>query len=297
MSQGQSSPEQLRLLASVVIAAHNEEQVIGATLDSLLGQTTESPIEIIVSANGCSDGTAAVASRPGVRVIDRAEPGKAGALNAADEVATGFPRIYLDADIIVPPGGIAAVVNVLAANPRTLAVVPRRRLNTAHCPWPVRGYYAINERLPVFRDGLFGRGMIAISEAGRARFDVFPTLIADDLFLDGQFADSEKAEADQVEVVVEAPRTTRDLLRRLVRVRRGNAELRGLAAAGEVAASVRPADRSAWLREVVLPEPRLILAAIPYVGITLAAALLARRPARSGQEWGRDESTRKAAGT
>lgn len=296
MSLTKSSPDKQRLLASVVIAAHNEEQVIGVTLASLLDQATESPIEIIVSANGCSDKTAVVASRPGVRVIDRAEPGKAGALNAADQLATGFPRIYLDADIVVPPGGIAAVTDFLAANPQTLAVVPRRRLNTERCPWLVRGYYAINERLPVFRDGLFGRGMIAISEAGRARFAIFPILIADDLFLDGQFADSEKAQVDQVEVVVEAPRTTRDLLRRLVRVRRGNEELRRLAASGQVAASVRPADRSAWLREVVLREPRLILAAVPYVGITVAAAVLARRPARSGQEWGRDESTRKPAG-
>ena len=37
--------------------------------------------------------------------------------------------------------------------------------------------------------------MIALSEEGRARFDAFPTLIADDLFLDSQFSAAEKAEA------------------------------------------------------------------------------------------------------
>ena len=119
-------------------------------------------------------------------------------------------------------------------------------------------------------------------------------MIADDLFLDGQFADFEKAEVEAIEVVVEAPRTTRDLLRRLIRVRRGNAELRELVATGELRMQIRPSDRWAWLRDVVMPEPTLILAAIPYVGLTLAAATLARWPAKVGREWGRDESTRRA---
>lgn len=281
---------------SVVIAAHNEQNVIGRTLDSLLAQGVDRPVEIIVSANGCSDRTAAVATRAGVTVIDRSEPGKAAALNAADAVASGFPRVYLDADIVVPKDGLAAIIEALETLPGVLAVVPRRRVNTEHCPWAVRGYYAVNERLPVFRDGLFGRGLIAISQAGRERFTDFPTVIADDLFLDGQFSSLERAQVDQIEVVVDAPLTTRDLVRRLVRVRRGNSQLRLLARAGQVDAQVRPSDRWAWLREVVLREPRLVVAAIPYCVITLVAAVLARRPARSGQEWGRDESTR-APGT
>ncbi|MET1044810.1 MAG: glycosyltransferase [Microbacteriaceae bacterium] len=277
-------------MPSVVIAAHNEEHVIGRSLDALLTQRMPEPIDVVVSANGCTDRTAAVATRPGVTVIDRPDPGKAGALNAGDQVATGFPRIFLDADILVPPGGLAAVLGRFDQTPAPLVVVPRRRLNTSGRPWPVRAYFSINERLPVFQTGLFGRGMIALSEQGRARFDAFPTLIADDLFLDSLFSDVEKAEESGVEVVVEAPFTTRDLVRRLVRVRRGNTQLRAAAAAGHVAAVVRPADRWAWLRDVVLPNPRLLPAAVPYVVITVIAGLLARREA--GHAWGRDESTR-----
>ncbi len=280
-------------LPSVVIAAHNEEAVLGACLHALLEQGV-GPGEIVVVANGCTDATAAVARRHGVVVVDRPEPGKAGALNAGDRVAQGFPRVYLDADIVVPDSGVAAVAAALGDG--VLAAVPARVLGTARSSWPVRAYFAVNQRLPVFRDGLFGRGMIVLSAQGRARFEQFPELVADDLFLDAQFASSEKREQPGVVVEVAAPRTTRDLVRRLIRVRRGNSQLREAAAAGEITAHVRPSDRWAWLRDVVAPHPGLWLAAVPYVAITAAAALGARRSARS-HDWGRDESTRVAAPT
>jgi glycosyltransferase involved in cell wall biosynthesis len=287
-----NTPEGLRM-PSVIIAAHNEENVIGQSLDALFAQTTSAHFEIVVSANGCTDRTVAVATRPGVTLIDREEPGKAAALNAGDQAAAEYPRIYLDADIVVPPGGVAALLEPFTRSPAPLAVVPRRRLNKAGRPWPVRAYFAINERLPAFHKGLFGRGMIALSEQGRARFDAFPTMIADDLFIDSLFSDAEKAEVSDVEVVVEAPFTTRDLVRRLVRVRRGNAEMRAAAAHGLIDVRVRPSDRWSWLRDVVLADWRLLPASVPYLSITVLAALLARRrqPARS--TWGRDESTRQ----
>ena len=98
----------------MIIAAYNEEAVIGACLDALRAQGTTTPMEMIVSANGCTDRTAEVAGAHGAIVIDRAEPGKSAALNAAEDVATSFPRIYLDADIVVPPGAIEH-------DPRTLS--------------------------------------------------------------------------------------------------------------------------------------------------------------------------------
>lgn len=277
-------------MTSVIIAAHNEAGVIGACLDAL---RAVDHLELIVVANGCTDSTASAASRSGVTVIDLPEPGKARALNAGDARATGYPRAYLDADIVVPQGGIAGLERVLAGAPSVLAVVPRRRLSQAGRPFAVRAYFAINERLPAFQKGLFGRGLIMLSEAGRTRFDRFPELIADDLFLDSQFSDAEKTIADDVEVVIEAPYTTRDLLRRLVRVRRGNAQMRAAAAAGAADVQVRPSDPWAWLRDVVLREPGLVWAVVPYLGLTLAAAMLARR-SPSGNEWGRDESTRRS---
>ncbi|KJL43796.1 glycosyltransferase family 2 protein [Microbacterium trichothecenolyticum] len=277
-------------MLSIIIAAHNEEPVIGSCLDAIRnGLRTDA--EIIVSANGCTDRTVEVAREHRAAVIDRPEPGKPGALNAADELATGYPRVYLDADIRVPEGGVAALERLLDQG--ALAAVPRRRVDTSGRPLAVRAYFAINERLPVFRDGLFGRGMIAVSESGRRRFDRFPAMIADDLFLDSQFSAAEKAEATSVEVVVEAPRTTKALVNRLVRVRRGNAEMRSASASGEVAVAIRPSDKWAWLRDVILPNPHLVFAAVPYLVITVTAALRARRAPDTADAWGRDESTRQ----
>jgi len=278
---------------SFVIAAHNEERVIGACLEALLRQGVRGS-EVVVVANGCSDRTAVVAAGYGVTVIDRPEPGKAGALNAGDAVATTYPRIYLDADIVVPDGAVAALVERLDRTPSTLAVVPSRRLNTTDRQWPVRAYFSINERLPAFRNGLFGRGLIVVAEEGRTRFGEFPTMVADDLFLDSQFEPFEKSEMSEVAVVVEAPYTTRELMKRLVRVRRGNAEMRAAASAGRIDVDVRPADRWAWLR-VALPHPTLWAGAAAYFTMTMLAARRARRVPAAHAGWGQDSSTRERA--
>ena len=280
-------------MPSVVIAAHNEEYVIGDCLRSIADQDYGGDVQVVVSANGCTDRTAEVARGAGAEVIDRPDPGKPAALNAGDAVATSFPRIYLDADITLPPNALSAFLTRLGPEAGHLVVVPRRRLETAGRPWPVRAYFAINERLPVFRTGLFGRGVIVLSQEGRARFSEFPSLIADDLFLDSLFTENERAVAGEVEITVEAPHTTRDLLRRLERVRRGNAELRAAGPGGDQAGTVRRPQRWAWLTDVVLPHPRLLPAAIAYVSLSLAAATLARRRVRDASRgWGRDESTR-----
>jgi glycosyltransferase involved in cell wall biosynthesis len=277
-------------MTSVIIAAHNEEKVIGGCLEALLSQRTGSRLEIIVSANGCTDRTAHVARQyGGVTVIERGEAGKPGALNAAELVATSFPRIYLDADIVLPLDALVRLQAALDASPEVMVIVPHRRVDSQGRPLIVRGYFAINEKLPAFRDGLFGRGMIVLTEQGRSRFRAFPSFTADDLFLDSLFSEAEKASADGVEVVVHAPLRTADLVRRLVRVRRGNAQLRRALAKVDVQVLVRPSDKWAWLRQVVVHNPQLILAAFPYVAVTAVAGSLARR---DSDDWGKDESTR-----
>lgn len=281
-------------MASVVIAAHNEEQVIAACLQALAKQDFAGEIQVVVSANGCSDRTAAIARKLGATVVDRAEAGKAAALNAGEAVATSFPRIYLDADIIVPPHAVSALVATLNSG-HALAAVPRRRMETGGRPWAVRAYCAINERLPVFQKSLFGRGLMAISSDGRARFSTFPKIIADDLFIDSLFAQSERVVVDELEVTIEAPYSTRDLLRRLIRVRRGNSEMRSGTATG-LGVNVQRTRRWSWLIDVIVPNPRLALAALPYVAFTLAAAALSRRRVTDAEQgWGHDETRRRGA--
>jgi glycosyltransferase involved in cell wall biosynthesis len=282
-------------MTSVVIAAHNEAAVIGRCLDALIGQDVgRESLDITVAANGCTDTTVDLARQRGVRVVEVDQANKALALNVGDAAACGFPRIYLDADIVVPPSGIGSINKVLQSGTQPLAAVPRRRLDTSGRPLFVRAYFAICRRLPVYDQALIGRGMIALSADGRSRFDEFPMMLADDLFLDSLFADAEKATVTSVEVVVATPWRTGDLLRRLVRVRHANAAMRRARRAGALSTDVRGADRFSWLRDVVLPNPWLAPAAAVYATISVMAAVRARRDRSGTAAWGRDQTTRNA---
>jgi len=87
---------------SVLIAAFNEEKVIGRTLASVL--RSEYPLhEVIVIDDGSKDGTAQAVldlfgSHPKVRVIQQENSGKAGALNHGLASATGEILFCVDAD-------------------------------------------------------------------------------------------------------------------------------------------------------------------------------------------------------
>lgn len=280
-------------MTSVLIAAHNEEAVIGSCLEALSRQRAVEPLQIIVAANGCTDRTADVARRHGAEVLVTDQPGKANALNLADDLADGYPRIYLDADIALPVNAVELLIGALHDNPTACAAVPSRELDVAGRPFIVRSYIAISSRHPAFQDGLFGRGVIALSERGRSRFATFPTLIADDLFLDSLFTRQEKIHLDSVTVTVDTPPRVRDLMRRLVRVRRGNAQLRAAARNGELNLEVRNTERSAWLTQVVRKDPRLLPSGVIYAGVTILASLLARRSA-SSTAWGSDRNAQSA---
>jgi hypothetical protein len=279
--------------ASVIIAAHNEAGVLGSCLDALLDGAGGGRLEVIVVPNGCTDATAAVAARhPGVRVIEIAVSGKAAALNAGESIATAYPRIYLDADITVPPEAAIGLAEALRNYEGIFAAVPARVLDTEGRPLLVRAYLAINQRLPAFQEGIFGRGMIALSASGRGRFTTFPLMVADDLFLDSLFTTDEKCTVPGISVEVAAPWRVKDLLKRLIRVRQGNTAMRAASRNGEVEVHVRPARRLAWLA-VVLRRPWLAPAGVIYVAITVLAAILARVEPTDRQTWRRDDSSRE----
>jgi glycosyltransferase involved in cell wall biosynthesis len=272
--------------------AFNEEAGIGHTLHAL----TESDdfgagVQIVVAANGCSDRTAEVARSFGVRVVETAAASKTAALNAAGEIATGDVLIYMDAD--VPAGG--ALIRQLAdavSRPGIEAAVPRPVVDTTASTWPVRAYYAVNARLPVFRGRLFGRGIIALSARARSRFDRFPEITADDMFLDAIVAAGEKAEID-APIRVVAPRTAGDLIRRVARSRDGNDEFWRFVDSAPAGYGLPPdpvpgPSSTSWLRNVVLRSPRLLPSAVVYVAVVVLAERMRRSPSwdvRSG--WGR----------
>ncbi|HEY2824919.1 MAG TPA: glycosyltransferase [Gemmatimonadales bacterium] len=108
--------------ASALVAAYNEARHIDACLGSLRAQTF-APLEIIVADDGSTDDTARRATAHGVRVLRLPHAGKARALNAAAQAATGAVLLLLDADLVFQPGYVEALVR---------PILDGRALGTSH---------------------------------------------------------------------------------------------------------------------------------------------------------------------
>lgn len=276
-------------MTSIVVPAHNEAAVIGRLLDGLLQGTVSDEFEVVVVCNGCTDDTAGEAARhPGVRVVETPLPSKHAALRLGDDACSSFPRLYVDADVELTAESVRALV--VALDGGVLAAVPRRRLELERRPWVVRSYYRVWEHLPTVRAGLFGRGVIAVAEAGHERVRELPDVTADDLWLHHAFHESETCIVDGAVVTVHAPRKVEDLLRRRRRVVHGAREIRRDHAAGPGASGTSRTDLLLVARE----RPDLVPAVCAFLAVTAIARGGAALDARRGRArvWHRDASSR-----
>jgi glycosyltransferase involved in cell wall biosynthesis len=274
---------------SIVVPAHNEAQVIGRLLDGLLAKAKPGEFDIVVVPNGCTDATAEVAAgySAAVRVIPAPEASKAAALRLGDQVARGFPRLYVDADIELGTQDVRDLAQALR-RPGVHAAAPERRLEMTGRSWAVRWYYQIWTRLPEVRRGLFGRGVIAVTEEGNRRLSALPQVIADDLASSLAFTAGERAIVASSHVVVHPPRTFADLLRRRIRANAGVVQLER-AELEQPGGSARTGLRD--LLHMGRREPRLLPALAVFVTVALIAKLQARRTPDT--TWHRDESSRR----
>jgi cellulose synthase/poly-beta-1,6-N-acetylglucosamine synthase-like glycosyltransferase len=108
------------MTVTVLIPAHNEADQIAETITSLRHQIRP-PDQVIVIADNCTDGTAAVARRRGAEIVGTRgnKHKKAGALNQVlDRLLPIYgPRdvvMVMDADSALDPGFIHHAVNFLA---------------------------------------------------------------------------------------------------------------------------------------------------------------------------------------
>ena len=100
---------------SVIIPTLNEVEGIGASLDSIIKQDGE--FEIIVVDGGSVDGTPDVC-RPHARVIS-GELGRAVQMNTGARSACGEALLFLHADSLLPPNGLAKLKRALV-DPRII---------------------------------------------------------------------------------------------------------------------------------------------------------------------------------
>jgi hypothetical protein len=283
-------------VTTIVIPAHNEAQVIGRLLARLLSGPPDPSLTVIVVANGCTDDTAGVAASfgPQVHVLSLAHASKHDALAIGDRAAVSFPRIYLDADVELDAPDIVALTDGLR-QPGVLAVAPERRLALDRCSWPVRWYYDVWVRLPEVRCGLFGRGVIAVHEAGHRRIASLPSLIADDLAASLSFTGGERRIVSAASVTCHPPRTIADLLRRRIRVATGVAQIERSSQAPASTARTRLSDVLLIMRAQPQMTPRVALFAL----VTALARWQAGRAVARGDftTWRRDESSRGGTAT
>lgn len=278
-----------RPVCSVVIPAHDEQAVIGRCLSGFVSDLDDGEAEVVVVANGCSDATADIARGfPGVRVVELARAGKTPALNAGDAAVTAFPRVYLDADVVVGAAALRALAQVLDTD-RPLAAAPAARFVTDGRPWLVRAFYRTYEAMPYLREQMIGTGIYAMSAAGRARFGQFPPITADDLFVQRNFTAAERVVLTGHSFTVTTPRDASSLLKVRTRVAYGNAQLAATDPRDAELARSTGTSLNALVR-LVRREPGRLAEVGAYAALTMAARVRARR--RSAATWQRDSSSR-----
>lgn len=276
-----------RQRGAVIVPAYNEAAVIKRTLAPLSPAAVDGFIELVVVCNGCTDDTAdAARSVPGVRVVELEQGSKPAALNAGDEAASLWPRLYLDADIQISVAAVLAVLDRLAQGD-VLAARPEARYDVEGASVLVRCYYRARQRIPQHKLAMWGAGAYGLSEQGHQRIGVFPMITGDDLYIDNQFDADEKVVVATEPSVVKTPTDVKSLLAIRRRSHRGTAELSADGHGPDTRMRTTGRDTAA---AVVRPirGPRSAVDAVVYLGVALAA----RWGFRQAQVWERDESSR-----
>jgi len=269
---------------SVVIPAHNEQAVIGRTLNALLDGAAVGEFEVIVVCNGCTDQTAEVVRRqfPQARLIELLEASKTAALNAGLATATGKSVLLLDADIELPCPSARLLVAALQP-PRKLAAIGRMNVDLEGVSWWVRAFYRVWLLHPYLENGKFAAAIGLSREAVELIWPI-PAVTADDTYLRRRISRDHVASV-HTEFTVRPPRSIATLVRVRSRSYRGTAQLSAHAPIG----TFERYDEFIGLVKKLSRRADLWLCLPIYLFVNTAALLLARR---STNGWERDLTTR-----
>ena len=258
------------VVISVIVPAHNESRVIGRLLRQLLPAAQRGNLDIIVVANGCLDDTADIAAwfedPQSAFCLSRSLPSRQ--LWPLATRPPGPSRGYTS----MPMSKCGPVIS--RSSRRPCVSQGYSRPGRAGCwtwpggPWTVRWYYDVWARLPEVHAGLFGRGVVALSEQGHEHFAGLPPVLADDLAVSLLFTPPERRIVPGAQVVVHTPRTLADLLRRRIRAAEGVAQIEQARQVPRPSARTRVSD----LLTISLTSPVRPL----RVALFLAVAVYAR---------------------
>ena len=277
-------------MISIIMPAHNEMQVIRASLEGLMPGVESGEFELIVVCNGCTDSTTSVVRSVSDKIIcievDR--PSKTHALNVGDATAHYFPRVYMDADIQLSSDGIKSMA-VDIRNRSLLAVSPCMKMKLAHSSWMVKAYYDVWSGLPYCQAGMIGVGVYVLSEEGRSKFGAFPDIIADDGFVRLQFSDAQRSAVAGVDAVVTAPSGLFGLIKIKTRSRLGEYELKS-----KFPALFQHDQKNYGEAVLAALQWSTVVNVMIYFTVNIMTRIRAKIQMRSNKEleWERDESSR-----
>ena len=112
-------------LISVICCAHNEAEYLGKSIPSILNALQGIPAEVLVIADRCTDNTAVIAKKYGVKVIEKTwkkwENSYAEALQTGYHEAKGTYVSILDADIVVPTNFFQSLLPLIKGDVASVA--------------------------------------------------------------------------------------------------------------------------------------------------------------------------------
>jgi glycosyltransferase involved in cell wall biosynthesis len=294
-----SSHDALAREISLVIPAHNEREVLHATLEAVVNQDFDGEIDIVVVANGCTDDTVDVARsfqtsarRRGrsLTVCELAASSKPAALNHGDQEKRFDCTMYLDADVVLSSNAIDRVYHALHGHTPVPIAAPRLEVAPSRSR-VTRSYGRVWSRIPYIERRVRGVGCYAVSAPGRSRWQKYPDLMADDRFARLHFRADEQKLVQGASYSWPLPEGARELVRVRARWLLGNDELRR--ARPDLSRNEDP--RYEGLFGFVAIHPWLwpdVLVFVGVYGFALARMALKRR--KGDRTWDRAVRARRA---
>jgi glycosyltransferase involved in cell wall biosynthesis len=177
---------------SFVIPAHNEEALIGETVDAILASVArtagihrddlrlpDTSFEVIVADDQSDDGTAAIvsdfAARAGVRLVPCSGGTCGAARNAGAAVSAGRVLCFVDADTIVPPDALDRILERHEGEGRCLVIYRLASLERGVRAWLWWTFWGLARRLPLAT----AKSMPAFMSCDRAHFERYGPFEAD----------------------------------------------------------------------------------------------------------------------
>jgi hypothetical protein len=273
----------------VAIVARDEAESIGRCLDALREGLPAGFARVVVACNGCRDDTVAIArsrmNHEGWTVLDLPEPGKAGAIRAAERLLPDAPRLFIDADVAFRGTDLVRLVGLLETGSHHL-LSPEIEHDLDGCGPLARSLNRTWRALPHARRNAFHH-VLGVSAAGRRRWGEMPEVLGDDAFIASRFTPEERHVVGGMTVRVRPPRTLQAWIGVRERWLRGERQLRGLG----LADPHRSPQGPALLR--LAANPRTSLDTLVYTAVRAFVAIRVSTR-RDAVGWYRDPTSRKA---